>query len=108
MIRQLTRVAGFALAALVFAGCTQTKEPSVATAADQPAPASQPSASVSPTPKPVRLTEAEKGIMYARCMTSNGVEVTDPVEGAMPIIMINGHHAILGRPHRRLPRRPAA
>ncbi|GIH06967.1 hypothetical protein Rhe02_50340 [Rhizocola hellebori] len=96
MIRQLTRMTAIALAALVFAGCTQAKEPSVATAADQSAPVPQPSVSSSPTPKPLRLTEAEKGIMYARCMTANGVEIKDPVDGEMPIIIFNGAGALLG------------
>ena len=81
-----------AVALIVLAGCTETKEPSVATAADQSAPAAQSSAS--PTPTPGRLPEAEKGILYARCMTANGVEIKDPVDGAMPIIMFNGNSAI--------------
>jgi len=83
-----------AVALIVLSGCTEAKEPSVATAADQPVPAAQPSAS--PTPTPVRLPEAEKGILYARCMTANGVEIKDPVDGAMPIIMYHGNSAIMG------------
>lgn len=87
-------LAGLALAALMLGGCTETPEPTVATAAGTPGPtvAGSPSAAL----RTERLTEAEKGIMYARCMSAKGVEIRDPVDGAMPVVMYKNQAAILG------------
>ena len=61
-------------------GCGDAPPPTVATA-DR---TTGPTATASAPPPSGRLTEAEKGIQYARCMTAHGVPIPDPVDGEYP------------------------
>jgi hypothetical protein len=64
----------------VLAGCSDSPQPTVASA-DR---TTGPTASASVPPASPGLPQAEQGIRYARCMTAHGVPVPDPVDGAYP------------------------
>jgi len=76
-LMKLVKVLAVGSVLTVLAGCSSTETPQVATA-QHPTP---PPAVSGATPTPAEDSDYDKALRFTRCMTENGAEVPDPVEG---------------------------